>query len=766
MPTGLLARLFAGCAIVCSLSPALGAGRNPPLTTPKLLIDLARDHGLNQRGTQDTADVAHVRALLKAAIRLDPNQSEAHRLLYELAVIEGDRAAAARLLPGLLEADPLHEGAFALWLETGMSSGQTIEQQDQWLKAVAATRRPAAQQSQVHVQLARLALRRMDTAEAQRQLESAIQLEPANVEAAHLALETLGPGASAADQLSALLRVVAASPFSIEVAWQVATLLDDHGLVKQADLFYEYASAVHAHIDPNATPMGGYLLDLARHRLAQERIEDAISLTRRAIASSPTAAAEAGMYLHYLLASSDRASEAENILAQLRDRFAPLRDPEEWPVNEVAQAAWLHCTLDPQPQRALMLAQAAAKRAPRNPFVLRVLGWAQAANLQFEDARKTLEPIAFHDAFAAGKLAQLLLDSGDQAGASQVIAALDPQPTSGPRRDYLATLNLPNATSRPVGEQRAALVSIVAAFDARVLDFYQRPEKYLQATITVNDRSPAPGEPWWATFTLTNRGPFPITLGPDAMVNPVFVLSFDIEGDRRSSFPALTTVSVGNVRVLTPGETIRTRDTLDIGPLRWAARRTPQQLQRVTIHAVLDAQADAKGEWRPALGGQALRPVYFNRVPTATGGEAVAALLSALAGDSDIRRFQALEVLTELIGETEQADLKRLSYKPAAIPADRIRSTIRSLLTADSWELRARTLDSIQLIGLDRRMMTAVENCLAHDHWLVRFMALRVMARQGDSAATSFANLAKSDPDEQVRELAQSYLARRGRPSN
>jgi len=74
--------LAVGCGLICAVSASWAAGRNQPRTTAELLVDLARDYGLAQRGRQTAADVQHVQALLRAALRLDPQQGDAYVLLY------------------------------------------------------------------------------------------------------------------------------------------------------------------------------------------------------------------------------------------------------------------------------------------------------------------------------------------------------------------------------------------------------------------------------------------------------------------------------------------------------------------------------------------------------------------------------------------------------------------------------------------------------------------------------------------------------------
>jgi hypothetical protein len=446
-------------------------------------------------------------------------------------------------------------------------------------------------------------------------------------------------------------------------------------------------------------------------------------------------------------------------------------------VGEVAQAAWYYCTLDPQPHLALPRAVAAFERAPSDAFVRRVLGWAQALDQKPEDALQTLKPSATSDPYAAYMMAKLLAEAGDRTSATQVLANLELRPPAGPAADRLAELeaelggttqpasSLPATQStttqpqtQPASSRKRELRRAWREFDDDALDFLHTPGKYLEARVTLDDVGPDPGEPWRVTLSLTNRGSFPITLGVDGMVNPVFVLSFTMEGDKPRSFPALMTVSVDRVRVLNPGQTVSERRTLDVGPLRQASRQTPQQLQRVVVNALLDGAQGPDGHWRPALGGQTLRAVYFNRVPAATGREALGAFAAVLAGDHDAPRWRAIALFAELLGERQQADLKRLNYVPAAVPTDRLRSALLNLLASDAWETRVRTLDALQTVGLDRGMTEAVERGLEHDHWLVRLMTLRVLARLGPSCAERMESTLKTDPDELVRALAESYL--------
>ncbi len=751
-------RIFVALLAILAGGGTLTAARTGPLSTSELLVHLARDHGLKQRGQQTPADVKHVQALLEAAVRLDADQAHAYTWLYELARLRGDQDAADQAAVGLLKADPTHEGAFSLWLAAGLRSQHTLEDRETWLRAVLKTQRPPTMTALVHAELARIQLERLDTTAARQELKTALALEPACVEAATLMLACVPDDAPPGAELATLLRVIELRPFALDLVWRTARLLDEHGFPSSAEPFYDYVVAVEAKQSPDVDPPAAFLLDMARNQFSLDKLDEAVKLAERAVAGNPADRAEAGWLLRYLLARADRPIDAARVSRRLKSRFAAIRDPDEFPVNEVAQAAWFYSTVDDQPERALLLARNAFDRAPSDDFVRRVLGWALERNNQPDRAMELLQPIARRDPYAAYMRARIRQQQGDIIGALRAALAIDPPPRPGPAQDLLASLQLDLPADQAAAERYPQIPAALADFDERVLSFHEDPAAILEARVVPVSLSPRPGEPWWTTFSLTNRGPYPLTLGPDGMVNPVFLITIRMEGDRNREYPALMSISVDRDRVLYPGETVRVRRALNVGPLRTASRHTPQHMQRIALDVILDAGLDASGDWRPSPGGQQLDTVYFNRVPAATGHQAMEALFNTLASGDLPQRALAIEVLAELLGEWQRGAIDRLSYEPDPIPTRRIHGALLSLLSSDSWELRARALDAIQVMGLDRKLTAAVDDCLSHPHWLVRLLATRVVARQGKSAAERVGSIARNDRDDIVRVLAESYL--------
>lgn len=730
------------------------------LPTPRWLVDLARDYGLNHRGQQQPSDVLHAETLLRAALRLDPRLSDAHRLLYELDSLAGRTDEANRHLAAMVEIDPDDQTAFLSYLQSDVAGAKTVEQRRAWLRGLLSAQISAVNRAMIHVELAHLAAARLDRSAAEEHLAEARRLAPNLPDLPVLALELLSAEAPPAQRLTALLDALRANPLRVELAWRIGRLLDQHGLPEQAHTFYEHALSVNrATLPPTPVPPV-YLRQLSRNAFARGDRNAASEYAKRA-AAADRETYTSSFYLWWALKATGQKAQADQLREQLTERFDAIRDPERQPVGLIAPAAWFYCVIDPQPERALLLAEAAAKRQPDDPFVDLVLGWALAENGQTDAARRRLASLARNDADAAYMLARIEQAAGNTERAAAIIRELRKLPVAGPERDRIRSLGLVPIASQPSSQAAPELRGVLEKFDRAPLAFPQAPWRALEAHIRLIDLSPGVGEPWWAEFELVNKAPYPISLGPDQMVNPVFLLSFELEGDKPRRYDALFTVSVDRVRVLAPGQRVSVRQTLAIGPLRKVSRRTPQQLQRVTVVAILDPQQQLDGGWQPSVAGQQLHRVSFNRMPAGTSRADWHRLFSSIESSQRGPRFWGLDVVASLLAEAQYARLGRLTYHPQPVPVSRLRDTLVSALRSDAWETRVRALEALQITGFDRPMLEAAESCLEADHWLVRLMAVRLLgerlgARFGDRAE----RMARTDPDALVRDMARSYTHR------
>lgn len=738
-----LARLFA--------FSAEAAGRHAALPTDALLVQLARDRGLERHGEQSTADVDYIRALLHAAVRLNPKNAEAHMLLYELASLRGESNEMSRLLERLIEADSANESVFALWLDNGAGAGQTIEQRRAWLEGLLSREWRDSQMATLHVRLARLAMERMDLDEARRQLDLARNRDAHSVDLALATYDMPAPDAPVSDRLKAMLDLLELNPTDTQLAWSVGTMLDARGYCDEAAGFYEQVARVSEALGAPARLGWRNWMQLSQNAFARKDKNRAGQYAQAAFTQRGDAFEPAYYGLWLLEQVGDEANalsmrnEVSRFFARLNDQSSP---------RATAEAAWFYCRQEPQPKRALELAESAWGRESSDPFILRVLGWAQANSGRAEDAKKTLTPLATRDAYAAAKLAELFLAEGATDEAARVVAEA---PLPGPACDERSLLEGVGLPPLEAGKSEG-IDQALAGYDRRSVDFLFNPSRYIAAEIKFDDLSPGAGEPWWAEFSLTNRGPFTISIGPGWMLNPVFLVSLRLEGDQIRDFPNLFTVSLDLRRALAPGESVKVRRVIDIGPVRRVIRQTPQVMQRVSVWAILDPVQGADGAWRPSATGVDVRQATLNRAPSSPSRELWHLHLTALAGDSEPSRFRALETFGELLGESQRNAMKKLDYRPATIPTDRLSQSLREALASGAWETRVRALEALQAAGLDAATLEAARTCLKHEHWLVRMMALRLIARQGAEIRPVAEQLASDDPDETVRELAQSYV--------
>lgn len=744
------------------LSPgALGGGRNPARTTAQTLVDLALDLGASKRGEQTEADARQVQVLLEAAQRLDPNNLDAAYWLYEFATLKQDPAQIRPRLEKLRAIAPENETVFARWLDLGPAGLRRAEERIQWLANLERTERKLAppQTAQIHVRRARLLLERMDRDGAEREQQAAVAAFPACPDAALLGIELLSDDAPATEFLAAALQALRLNPAQAELAWRIGLILDDVGLAADARTFYEHALGTTVdRLIARALP-GERWVQLARNALLRGNQEESVKYADAALDDLPDALPDI-LTLDWILQRQGRLAAEKQVIERVKKKFATVRAAGEWPLPVVNEAAWVAITLDPQPQRALALAQALTAAEPGNPKFQRTLGWALALNQQNDEARRVLTPLAAKDAYAACRLAQLAMEAGDEEEARRNIQQIKNLPASGPLRDLVAALKLGGAESAPTSSPagQAAIRDLLEHFDAQPLEFRKTPEKFIEATVTPEDVNPAVGEPWWFIFALTNHGSSPVVLGPNGDLSPQMLVSLEVEGEKKSSIANLAVVALDAVQVLMPGQTVSVRRTLDIGPARRANQRYPQTLLRVVVSVLVDPVEMPNGEWRPAPGGQVLRSVYMTRLPISADGNSLRALNQTLHEEGPAR-FRALDALAQLLAEQQRAAAGSAGYRVQPAQADLMRAGLLDALRSPDWELRARALDSLQASGLDEEMLTAARESLTHSHWLVRIMAARLVARQGPAVAADLKVMAEKDEDALVRSAADCLLA-------
>lgn len=302
-------------------------------------------------------------------------------------------------------------------------------------------------------------------------------------------------------------------------------------------------------------------------------------------------------------------------------------------------------------------------------------------------------------------------------------------------------------------------------FPWAVLDYPFNPGKYLALSWAMPRPELPPGEPWKCTVRLTNKGPFPITFGPQHMITPDLLCSITTRGDReRTSGPTLQFSLYRRLR-LAPGETIEDTWMLNLGAIRASMIGTPQVTHRVEVAGVLSPVRleleDGREAWVPAIGGLTAPPLRFERVAFEATRERVRAVIQQSQSGNVQERIAAMELLAMLLAEHQHLAAGRLRYSAYPIDAAAVEAAILARAADPDWRVRARLAETMRWFGLTTPATQTATRLLTDSHWLVRGLAIRMLADQHrEKARPVLERTAENDADEWVRSLAAALLQR------
>lgn len=735
-----------------------GAQAQRPRTQTELLIDFARDATVGRKEL-DQSGIDTARVFLRAALRQDPKSLDALSTLLELETYTGGEAAVAPLLDLLAQADPENTIAFARWLEKGPPGRQTRESRQKWLAEVRDSPRPASHRALAGVRLAELAMETLNAEEARRLAGQAIEICPDCPSPRQMMLALISPDAPPAVRMSAILAVLRTDPVAVETAWQGAFMLDQLGFWADAQMFYDHAFRQHSRRNPGSPVPFACFLRAAENAFARNQRDAAAALMSSALfhggvdlESGPTA-----IWMVSRVGPSEQLVPLRKRLSQMAAAVADNLPSAS--ADDCARAAFLLCVLEPDSKLIEKLALAAIEKSPENSLAQRVIGWSHAIAGRKDEAIAALSRIATTDPFAAAKLASLQKNVGDEEAARRTLASLKDPPLFGFAREMLARVGLEAPASQPT-ELYPDIVRLLKEFDRGIFEFDVDPARFFDAEMEIETLNPPPGAPWRATFSLRSKAAFPIPLGREGLLNPVFLLSFRIEADRSRDYPALFAVTLDRWPALMPGVTLKVSRTLDVGPLRAIAGRFPQQPLRVSVQAIFDPVLSHDGRWIPGPCGRELRMQSLSRIPAVATTEGISAFLESAGKGFPASRYLALESLGDLLGEQQRFEGGKLSYEPKAlfdhVP---VADALRKAVSNENWETRARALAALYNAGLDAATVETVRIACRDPHWLVRMMAVRLMGRQVATFADALRSAAESDGDELVRDLARTQLS-------
>jgi len=747
--------------VVCGLLPASPSRAESP---GKWLVDLARHDAALRQAAPTDADAVHVLTLMQAAARVEPALPEAYYWQYDLLSRLNRHARALDALDNYVRLQPDDLVARLRWIELRIEQAQTAEDRINFCcNLLERDDLPALVRSDLHRHLAVLAYGRGEDQVADQHLELAVKLCPHNIAAARLAVEMGRQNGKAIAQVRMILSLIAASPARLDLLWQLGQLLDDLSLHTQARSWYEHALAMHRRSHPDSPPPAPHLFDLARGLADGGELRKAVEVCEQAIEADPPYTRARLLLWHVAskLGQDDLArQQLDAVDQQYQQRHAAVVQQRDW--RAAARMAWFYAIYRPQPERAMQLAALAAAASQSHPEAMRAMGFAALAADDFDKAVEVLKPMAETDQTAALGLARAYLGKGQKTDALAVLDRAAKMRYSGLIFEQIADLLTQNQQPVPPPPDRSDVVKLLSEFDRRVLEFAEDPDKFIELTVRpADDLASVPlSGPWLMRFELRNIGQVPVTLGADLMVNPEVLVSIVDQADRERRFDNACVVWLNRTPLLLPDQSVVVTQSIDVGPIRVISRRSPQLEHHLDVEAIVCPTQTQEGSWVCDVGGVRAQPLRLVRPHLTASPEQVDALIAATTmGPLDLR-CRAVDSLGSLLAEAQLLSAAAIEYGAMPVDVESIRNTLQVRLMDDEPLIRARVLSALHVARLDDELVRLAGRALSDSHWLVRMMAVRLLA---DKHKSKFApvvdTLMDADADPLVRQLCRTYRA-------
>jgi len=753
--------------VLVTVLTATSGTASAPLSAGKWLVDLGRDYPLSAQAGLSDVDAEITLLFMQAAARVEPALAEAYRWQVDLLQVLGREREAADALRAYIGYAPEDIPAHLTWISLSVAALQTAEERSAFCREhLQRSDLPPEVTSELHCRQADFYWNRGDSNRAIQHAEAALRADAQNLAARTMLAELRPEREPVVQRIAIMLTQLEMSPGDAVLAKQLGDELALLGMGLEADRWYRHAEAVRTLSEPGPTPVA-LLLAWASALMEAGRLEEAEALARQAIRLDPKAIEPMLLRATVALLQDDVDSAVAH-LQRVRETCNMFLEsgPEQLDPGVRAEIAWLFAHYVELYEKAETQARQALRDYPESIVAQRALGTALRENERLDEARRVLTAVADVDLWSAIELARAHYDAEQKDLAAEQLRSAATQPATFEQRHTIKELMDQWEVGSPATQP--ALTEIKALLDAfpdPVLDYPLHPERYLSLGLHLSGSNMPPAEPWRCTVRLDNIGPFPITIGPEMMVEPELFCLVKTRGDRSRSSGPTVRISLQRRLKLAPGESLTLTQTLDIGAIRSGMIGTPQVSHEVEVSAivnpVVELGPDDREVWGPGVGGLRARPVRFRRVPFVVKAEEVRALLARSRAPETDDRIVGMEVLAMLLAEHQHLAAGRLRYAARPIDPAAVQAAVLARADDPDWRVRARLAECLRWFVLDQAAMQTVARLLNDPHWLVRGLARRILADQpGRKFESVLKTSARSNPDDWVRRLSEALLGR------
>ena len=596
------------------------------------------------------------RILLELALQLVPDDAEAWRLRFDLAKRTNDTETKINALMEICRIQPEDDAAQLELVMMLIDRRQTLEERvetaEQFLIGSKSERFSKPLRSRLASYVAQGAAEIGEEDRFKRYLVTALKLDPTNIQAARMAYDVVvaRKQSSVVAIGSALMNLIGAEPFNVELRIRLGHLLLGEGLYEQSakqftvvnrinpqtttfDVLFDWCLGLAAtgELDRAIELVNGAdeglaiqyqqerLIQLYRQQQqkeARDRKDDGPGDDQSPPAPGKRRPLPLDLELLRLtiLHRAGYKAKADGAYGRLAEQLKVRIDAGDTLAR--GDLVWHSVLFDRHGPEEQALHAQLARQANRNKALLaRIQGWTALNNGQQEKAREILEPWAEQDPMAAYGVA-LSCAEGDTALRTEFL-----QKAANGAYDHIAgllsALELSQLDLEPDPTESGKLIA--KAYD-RWPGTWRNPDPnaspLVQFSMTPRSNELEYLDPLTVTIRLRNASEVPLSLGEEGTVpTNVFLIAalHPLAGEKLRDLPA-TVVDMRRRLTIGPDETLTVRTSLDRSRLGGMLNRSAMERVGFSLAAFLDPKPVPNEQLAVGLLGSIDREVHLQRI--------------------------------------------------------------------------------------------------------------------------------------------------------
>ncbi len=761
---------------------------------------------LAERLVQTAGAFAQVPSLADAAQATDElagrilgNDPRLLRQAVELQFQLGNRDKAIELLNALRKVKPDDQLSQVQTIDLITSGMESADAKRKYLSQVAGVDQvPAEVRSYVCTQLFVLLTEQGDDAEALRQLNQALLLNPVNPKALQFAVERLFTGTStAAQRAQAVVNLLKSNPMQPASIATLAEELARAGATDEAEVMYRKSLEMNNAL--SIPPSADDVINLIALLMATGKTQEAPGLAAGATQLAPSSGRAWFMRLLVEkqvgteqsaapILNDARAALTRNLMvlhghlhpnapevteqtpAALPDVVADAAAAKASPDIAAAYAAalsdlaWLDAYFGNKSPDAPVMQALSILLGENGVVTTRLQGFAALQSGRDDEAQVKLAAIADRDALARVGVVALKLKKGESKEAllpeaSSLLSQMPVDVWSATLRYSLRDLGpitFASAEKDAVVAESAKLPDAWLQFPRNANTFYLAELRPVRVGVQV-------GEPMLLTLRIQNIGRFPLVIGPGGVIDQTVAIDAHARGPVEQYFPGVAIVKLTGDLVLQPRESVVTPIRVDNNDLTNFLNSAPHVSLTVYPSAVTNArvvQGQQGAGIVPGPGGFRVQAAsMFDRAATPLAKEAIrqqlAAQLSAADATQRLYAYRAVGANVQALLNVPQATDQHRELAEAG------KKMIAEALARETDPAILAQVKQLQL-GFERdaaALVQGIKSMTTAPDWQTRATAALLSVSVPHAQRQDVLAALLNDADETVKKLAAAIVA-------